>query len=93
MESEALPQVPFRVRVKEVVSSRYPGHERPEKWDGRTSGVDVIQTTEGQKLRLESGGQQSPPQENWEILVTGGDNQQGFTWTLYGIPKGAKGRA
>jgi len=84
-------KLPCRVQVSSIESSRYPPtHERPSSWDRRVDGIDVVRTTEGQVLPLQSDGQQSPPKDGWIILITAGDEQSGYIWTLYGIPAGAK---
>ncbi|MCB0353085.1 MAG: hypothetical protein KDD64_06150 [Bdellovibrionales bacterium] len=76
---------PFRVRVGKIISSRYSGDSRPANWDLRTPGIDVIESTDGHAIKLESDGQQSPPQPGWEILITGGSEESGYRWTLYGL--------
>ncbi len=78
--------VPFQVEIDSVVSSRYPGHERPLNWDERVDGVDVVKTKDQKTLRLLSDGGQSPPQPGWKILVSSGDEAKGYKWTLYGMP-------
>ena len=78
---------PFQVQVRKVVQSRYDGSGRPASWDNRRSGVDTVQTSDGQTLRLLSDGGQSVPTEGWVLMITGGDGQQGYRWTLYGIPR------
>ena len=80
-----------RVAIKELVSSRYQDGRRPESWDLREPGVDVVKTDEGEELKLQSDGQQSPPQPGWTILLTAKAEDGTFSWTLYGIaaPKAA----
>lgn len=78
-----------RVFVSSVVSSRYPNNRRPASWDSRHAGEDIITTREGETLRLSSDGQQSPAQPGWQILLTSVTEQGSYTWTLFGIPKGA----
>ena len=96
-----LSAIPFRVTVKEVRSARYsspedkaevaqsqwytPGLIRPLSWDDRREGVDTILLENNEELRLVSSGMQSVPQPGWSLLITGGDPQNGYTWTLYGI--------
>lgn len=77
-----------RVKVCHLVSSRYPSAERPESWDNRVSGVDVVAVAGGQTLRLNSTPMQSPPKPDWVLMLTGGDSEHGFSWTLYGMPRG-----
>ena len=83
-----------RVRVSELVSSRYDvvgpsgstiGHERPLLWDDRKEGVDVVRVGPGEVVKLHSSYMQSPPKPGWIILLTAGDALHGYTWTLYGI--------
>jgi len=76
--------------VAELVSSRYgvsdaPTSARPMSWDDRVAGFDVIRTTDGHTLKLASDGQQSPPDKGWIILLSAGDLEQGYRWTLYGL--------
>ncbi len=74
-----------RVRVASVISSRYPDGFRPLSWDERRAGIDVIRTSEGKELRLQSDGGQSAPKVGWEIVLSDGDAHAGYRWTLYGI--------
>ncbi len=86
-----------RVRVERLVSSRYspkatadtcsPGVERPDSWDLRMGGVDVITVDGGETIRLASTPMQSPPKPGWVLMLTGGDSGKGATWTLYGMPR------
>jgi len=78
---------PHRIEVAEIVSSRYPDHVRPLSWDLRRAGVDLVRTADGKTLKLLSDGGQSPPHSGWVIILTGGDANSGFTWTLYGMPR------
>jgi len=78
-----------RVKVGRVLESRYSGGFRPLSWDNRKNGIDLVETVEGEVLRLASSGQQSCPQPGWEIVLTGGDGERGFGWTLYGLAPGA----
>lgn len=80
--------LPKRVKISKIVSSRYgSGGIRPLSWDDRIDGVDIVKTTEGEELHLQSSGQQSTPQPSWEILLTSGDHSSGYKWTLYGMPR------
>ncbi|MCO6432338.1 MAG: hypothetical protein J5J00_15900, partial [Deltaproteobacteria bacterium] len=81
-----------QVRVKELISSRYPNGVRPASWDYRTSGIDVVRDESGETLRLQSDGGQSSPKPGWIIVLTDGDAEHGFTWTLYGIHPSAAAR-
>lgn len=86
-----------RVRVERLISSRYsskaaagtcsPGVERPDSWDSRVDGTDVVTLDGGETIRLASTPMQSPPKPGWVLMLTGGDAGVGFTWTLYGIPR------
>ena len=78
--------LPAKVTVAKLVSSRYPDARRPESWDDRKGGVDVIQAVETGAVKLLSDGQQSPPREGWVIMLTDGNPTDGFRWTLYGMP-------
>jgi hypothetical protein len=59
---------------------------RPDNWDERHSGIDIIRTTDGEVLKLLSDGMQSTPKPGWVIMLLDGNHEQGFKWTLYGIP-------
>jgi hypothetical protein len=78
-----------RIRVARVLESRYAGGFRPLSWDERVAGTDLIESVEGEIVRLASSGQQSCPQPGWELVITGGDAAHGFSWTLYGLAPGA----
>jgi len=89
MRYESLANLPVRLTVGEIVSSRYPDNKRPESWEARRAGLDVVRTEDGRTLRLASDGGQSPPQPGWVIMVTEGDLDAGYRWTLYGLPAAA----
>jgi hypothetical protein len=77
-----------KVRVVEVVSSRYgsqDGGERPLLWDERREGVDVVTIGGGETITLKSSAMQSTPKLGWILVLTGGSHNTGYTWTLYGI--------
>jgi len=96
--SESL-RPPFRVHVLNLIDSRYGAGsasrapQRPESWDERIAGVDLIsgvpEKNEGSpvEFKLQSTGGQSPPQPGWVILVSGGSATEGWEWTLYGLPR------
>ncbi len=87
-----------KVQVAEVLASRYdhpsgPSHDtrtgyRPSGWQDRREGLDTVRTISGEILRLFSTGAQSVPKPGWVIVITGGSFQEGYSWTLYGIPAG-----
>lgn len=87
--------LPQRITIKEVLSSRYApelltdysGLDRPADWDQRVSGKDVILSSDDQQIVLKSGGGQSTPKQGWVLLLTSGSQEDGYDWTLYGIPK------
>lgn len=85
--NQSLEKLPVCVQVDSILSSRYPGNERPLSWDDRRDGIDTIRTKDQKTLRLLSDGGQSPPQPGWSILISEGDASQGYKWTLYGMPK------
>ena len=90
MSFDSVEKLPSRVQVGEVMSSRYaacPPGARPENWERRIEGVDVIATTDGRTLRLWSDGQQSVPAKGWVLMLLQGDAAQGYRWTLFGIPR------
>lgn len=82
-------KLPVRVTVDALLSSRYPDGLRPDSWDDRVAGNDLIKAG-GKTIKLRSDGGQSPPQPGWVILLTEGDGSSGYLWTLYGIPKGCE---
>lgn len=85
--AEALPR---RVEVLAVVSSRYGSEQeanRPQSWDQRRSGVDVVQIVGGGSVRLASSPMQSVPKPGWVLMLTSGDATGGFQWTLYGMAR------
>jgi hypothetical protein len=82
---------PQRITVEQVVSSRYPpSHERPENWADRLAGQDLVRSSDGQLILLQSDGGQSPPQVGWQILLREGNAASGYEWTLVGMPKGCE---
>ncbi|MEZ4754218.1 MAG: hypothetical protein R3A13_07910 [Bdellovibrionota bacterium] len=89
MASDSLEALPFRYTVEEIISSRYSevADQRPEDWDQRIPGKDVVRLKSGKTITLQSDGGQSPPAPGWVVLVTGGDAIHGYEWTLYGIPR------
>jgi len=82
----SLEQMPARFKVVEVKSQRYADNRKPQSWDKRIPGNDIVVTEDGRLLNLFSDGGQSPPKPGWVILVSGGDTDSGYLWTLYGIP-------
>ena len=78
-----------KIEVREIVKSRYPDFikgGRPKSWDERREGVDIIKTTDGREVKLLSDGGQSTPAPGWTLILTGGEEKEGYRWTLYGIP-------
>lgn len=78
-------ELPKSILVKEVISCRYADGLRPESWDARIAGIDTIVASDGNRYNLLSDGQQSPPQEGWNLILREGDNRSGYHWTLYGL--------
>lgn len=82
---------PARLEVVKLVSSRYESGKgsgqvaRPADWDERCSGIDVVQVAGGATVRLLSSPMQSPPKPGWVVMLTGGNENEGYTWTLYGL--------
>lgn len=89
MSFSTLPEIPVLKLVKRVTSSRYQNIEnvRPESWDLREEGRDIIETEDGLTLCLWSDGGQSPPQPGWKIMISDGDSSTGYHWTLYGLSR------
>jgi hypothetical protein len=73
------------VEIAQIVSSRYRNNIRPSSWGLRVEGIDVVITTTGETLSLKSNGGQSPPLPGWKILLRSIDNNNAYTWTLYGF--------
>lgn len=84
-----------KVCVAEVVSNRYgiSGDRsagvgvRPESWDKRKAGIDVVRTDGGATIKLYSSPMQSTPKPGWVIVLTGGSEHEGYSWTLYGMSR------
>ena len=74
-----------KVKVKQLLSSRYVGSGRPASWDQRVEGVDVVFSATGREIKLFSDMGQSPPQPGWEILLTAEERPGVYRWTLYGL--------
>jgi hypothetical protein len=77
-----------KVSVTGVVSSRYgrfSAGKRPLRWDDRVEGREVVKVEGGQELTLLSSAMQSTPKPGWILVLTGGSEREGYTWTLYGI--------
>jgi len=86
MNCDRVKILPELVRVKQLLDSRYPSGERPQLWEERRAGCDRILCDDGRELRVCSDGGQSPPKKGWLIVLLGGDEDEGYQWTLYGIP-------
>ena len=83
-----------RIIVSEVLSSRYKPGRKPNSWDKRLDGFDVIKTTEDEVIALDSKGAQSSPDKGWNLLLSKDNGQKeiesfgllsSFDWTLYGL--------
>lgn len=70
----------------EVGSSHGYTLNRPDNWDKRFGGVDVISLDNGETVTLVSSGQQSTPQPGWTLMLTAEKPGVGYEWTLYGLP-------
>lgn len=86
-----------KIRISEIVSSRYGNEQvaegcgvelsrRPFLWDEREEGIDTVRTDGGEVVRLRSSAMQSIPKPGWIVVLTGGTEREGYTWTLYGLP-------
>ena len=80
-------ELPLRVQVESLERGRYVSVDRPESWDERHAGVDIVKTTEGKRVKLLSDGGQSTPQPGWVLMLTSGNSNDGYRWTLYGLPR------
>ena len=86
MDLATADKFPCSVLVTELISSRYSSATRPQSWDLRLAGTDVVCASDGRKFKLRSEGGQSPPQPGWEIVLRSGDPVSGYAWTLYRLP-------
>ncbi len=90
MSDSSVVKFPVRVQVGELLSGRYPNvmaGERPSSWDERVSGVDLVRELDGRVLKLLSDGQQPTPRKGWVLMLTSGSTDDGYRWTLYGMPR------
>jgi hypothetical protein len=78
----SLPRV---VVVKRLLEHRYSSGIRPVDWDSRRQGLDKVESVDGEEIGLLSDGSQSSPKEGWSIVLTAGDEQAGYRWTLYSL--------
>jgi hypothetical protein len=90
---------PLKVKVKEVVQSRYKPGSKPLSWDSRLPGVEVVITDTSEELSLYSDGGQGSPAPGWELILRREASaeelasvnseetikKRAATWTLYGI--------
>ena len=83
--------LPRRIKITSVIKSRYTEIDtdtalcRPKSWDSRLAEVEVVKDHDNQEVKLRSNGGQSSPQEGWELMLTAGDPEQGYEWTLYSL--------
>ena len=93
MDLHKFDRLPARIQVSQLVSSRYDdlyaqgllADRRPSAWEMRRTGIDLVVDADGRIFKLQSGGQQSPPQPGWVIVLRGGSAEQGYEWTLHGF--------
>jgi hypothetical protein len=83
---------PARIEVTELLSTRYDsavGHNRtrPMEWGERLAGVDVVRVSGGHTVKLKSSAMQSPPKPGWVLMLTDGNDSEGYAWTLYGLSR------
>lgn len=83
---------PARIEVTELLSSRYDSTEshkrtRPMEWGERLAGVDIVRVSGGHTVRLKSSPMQSPPKPGWVLMLTDGNDSEGYAWTLYGLSR------
>ena len=83
---------PKLIKVKRLIKSRYQNFDnceedqnRPASWNHRKPGIDLIESDSGEELQLLSSGGQPAPKEFWDIVLTSGDKESGYQWTLYGL--------
>lgn len=83
---------PARIEVTELLSSRYDSdvkgaRARPLEWEHRMEGFDVVKVSGGHSVKLRSSAMQSPPKPGWVLMLTGGNETEGYDWTLYGLSR------
>ena len=84
-----------KVCVAQVVASRYgisgkpvsSKEARPQSWDDRKEGIDVVRAVGGGTIKLRSSAMQTTPRPGWVIVLIGGSEHEGYSWTLYGISR------
>lgn len=81
--------LPQTITVQKLIESRYSSDNKPLSWDERVSGFDVVESDSGEQFKLLSSGGQAPPKPGWKIVMTSGDGQNGYQWTLYGLARTA----
>ena len=74
--------------------------EKPIDWDNRIAGQDsVVVYTESDCCNTEAGtetillnslGDQSTPAPGWVLMLTDGNSETGYSWTLYGFKRQEK---
>lgn len=87
MNTDRLERTPAKLNVTELLHSRYTGGRRPASWDLRRDGNDFVRSDDGKVIKLWSDGGQTPPKAGSVLMITGGDDQAGYSWTLYGIAR------
>lgn len=79
-------KLPRRIIVEQLIEGRYPAGQKPISWDERREGIELVQTSSGEQIRLASNGGQSTPAKGWELLLTSLDpSSNASKWTLYGL--------
>ena len=95
--------LPLKITVNSVQSSRYSLDEniqsnmhgkKPLGWNERVDGNDIVNASisgdedkTGMNIKLYSDGGQSVPAPGWILMLTSGNQDSGFEWTLYGFER------
>lgn len=95
--------LPTKVIVNSVQSNRYSKDEnsennmlgkKPLSWDKRIEGYDLVNASinddkdkTGINIKLLSDGGQCVPAPGWTLMLTSGNQDKGYEWTLYGFER------
>lgn len=70
---------------------------KPLNWDLRLAGEDVVSTTfrvseaenalVSREIKLKSMGDQAVPAPGWTLMLSEGNESEGYHWTLYGFDR------
>ena len=78
-------KLPKFIVVGKTLTSRYSDGIRPQTWDKRISGVEEVESVDGDRFVLNSEGGQSTPKPGWKIMLLSEHSEGTYSWTLQGI--------